>query len=55
MRVYADSSFLLRLVTGESGADRAVATYRGMGRPIPFLFALAHAGGGERGSTASVP
>ncbi|MBX3744414.1 MAG: PIN domain-containing protein [Verrucomicrobiae bacterium] len=38
MRVYADSSFLLRLVTGESGAEQGVAEYRRLGRPpLPYL------------------
>jgi len=36
MRVYADSSFLLRLVTGEAGAHEAGAEYRRLGRPAVF-------------------
>ncbi len=33
MRAYADSSLILRLVTGESGAEQAGAEYRRLGRP----------------------
>ena len=33
MRVYADSSVILRLVTGESGAQQAGAEYRRLRRP----------------------
>ena len=40
MRVYADSSLILRLVTGESGAQRAAAEYRRMGRPTIFYLPL---------------
>jgi len=40
MRVYADSSFLLRLVTGESGAEQAGAEYRRFGRPTVFYLPL---------------
>jgi predicted nucleic acid-binding protein len=40
MRVYADSSFLLRLVTGESGAELAAAEYRRLGRPSVFYLPL---------------
>jgi predicted nucleic acid-binding protein len=40
MRVYADSSFLLRLVTGESGVQEAVAEYRRLGRPAVFYLPL---------------
>ena len=40
MRVYADSSFLLRLVTGESGAHEAGAEYRRLGRPAVFYLPL---------------
>jgi predicted nucleic acid-binding protein len=42
MRVYADSSFLLRLVTGESGAQEAGAEYRRLGRPA-LLYLPLHA------------
>ena len=40
MRVYADSSFLLRLVTGEAGALEAGAEYRRLGRPALFYLPL---------------
>jgi predicted nucleic acid-binding protein len=40
MRVYADSSFLLRLVTGEPGAQQAGAEYRRLGRPALFYLPL---------------
>jgi predicted nucleic acid-binding protein len=40
MRAYADSSFVLRLVTGESGAERAGAEYRRLGRPPVFYLPL---------------
>ena len=40
MRVYADSSFLLRLVTGEPGAEQAGAEYRRLGRPAVFYLPL---------------
>lgn len=40
MRVYADSSFILRLVTGESGAQQAGAEYRRLGRPSLFYLPL---------------
>lgn len=40
MRVYADSSLILRLVTGESGAQEAVAEYRRLGRPSLFYLPL---------------
>lgn len=33
MKVYADSSFILRLITGEPGAEAAGAEYRRLGRP----------------------
>jgi predicted nucleic acid-binding protein len=36
VRVYADSSVILRLVTGESGAQQAAAEYRRLGRPSLF-------------------
>jgi len=40
MRVYADSSFILRLVTGEAGAEQAGAEYRRLGRPPIFYLPL---------------
>jgi predicted nucleic acid-binding protein len=40
VRVYADSSFILRLVTGESGAQQAIAEYRRLGRPGLFYLPL---------------
>ena len=40
MRVYADSSFILRLVTGESGAQQASSEYRRLGRPSLFYLPL---------------
>lgn len=40
MRVYADSSVILRLITGESGADQAAGEYRRMGRPSLFYLPL---------------
>jgi predicted nucleic acid-binding protein len=40
MRVYADSSFLLRLVTGEPGAEQAGAEYRRLGRLSLFYLPL---------------
>ena len=40
MRAYADSSFLLRLVTGESGTEEAVAEYRRLDRPLLFYLPL---------------
>lgn len=40
MRAYADSSFILRLVTGESGTEEAVAEYRRRGRPRLFYLPL---------------
>jgi predicted nucleic acid-binding protein len=40
MRVYADSSFILRLVTGESGAELAAAEFRRLGRPPIFYLPL---------------
>ena len=39
MKVYADSSFILRLVVGEAGSEEAVAVYRQAGRPVlPYLW-----------------
>ncbi len=40
MRAYADSSLILRLVTGEPGAERAAAEYRRLGRPSLFYLPL---------------
>ena len=40
MRVYADSSVILRLVTGEAGAQQAAAEYRRLGRPSLFYLPL---------------
>ncbi|MCC7376193.1 MAG: PIN domain-containing protein [Verrucomicrobiales bacterium] len=39
MKVYADSSFILRLVVGETGSEEAIAAYRQAGRPmLPYLW-----------------
>ncbi len=40
MRAYADSSLILRLVTGESGAHQAAAEYRRLRRPPLFYLPL---------------
>ncbi len=40
MRVYADSSFILRLVTGEHGAEAAAAEYRRLQRPVMIYLPL---------------
>ena len=40
MRVYADSSVILRLITGEPGAQQAAAEYRHLGRPALFYLPL---------------
>ncbi len=40
MRCYADSSFLLRLITGEPGTEQAVAAYRRLGCPRLFYLSL---------------
>ncbi len=40
MRVYADSSLILRLVTGEPGAQQAAAEYRRLGHPSLFYLPL---------------
>jgi hypothetical protein len=40
VRAYADSSLILRLVTGESGAQQAAAEYRRLGRPSLFYLPL---------------
>lgn len=39
MTVYADSSFILRLIAGEADSEAAVAAYRHAGRPVlPYLW-----------------
>lgn len=40
MRAYADSSLILRLITGESGAQQAAAEYRRLGRPSLFYLPI---------------
>src|SRR5439155_10671899 len=40
MRVYADTSFLVRLVAEEAGTAMAVADYRRLGRPAVFFLPL---------------
>jgi predicted nucleic acid-binding protein len=40
MRVYADTSFLVRLVTEEPGTERAMADYHRLGRPPIFYLPL---------------
>jgi predicted nucleic acid-binding protein len=40
VRAYADSSLILRLITGESGAQQAAAEYRRLGRPSLFYLPL---------------
>jgi predicted nucleic acid-binding protein len=40
MRVYADTSFLVRLVTDEPGTDAAIADYRRLGSPAMFYLPL---------------
>lgn len=40
MRVYADTSFLVKLLTQEPGTAAAVANYRRMGRPPVFFLPL---------------
>ena len=42
MRVYADTSFLVKLLTQEPGTKAAVADYRRLGRPPLFLLPLHH-------------
>lgn len=42
MRIYADSSFLVRILTPEPGTANAVNLYRQMGRP-PLFFLKLHA------------
>jgi hypothetical protein len=40
MRVYADTSFLVKLLTQETGTPKAVAEYRRLGRPPVFFLPL---------------
>lgn len=40
MRTYADSSFILRLVTGEADSPQTIATYRRFGSPKLFFLPL---------------
>jgi len=40
MRTYADSSFILRLVTGESDSPATIAEYRRLGTPRLFFLPL---------------
>jgi predicted nucleic acid-binding protein len=40
MRVYADTSFLVRLVTEEPGTEAAIADYHRLGRPAIFYLPL---------------
>ena len=40
MRVYADTSFLVRLVTEEPGTELAMADYHRLGRPAIFYLPL---------------
>src|SRR5262245_31621463 len=40
MRVYADTSFLVRLVTEEPGTETAMAEYHRLGRPAIFYLPL---------------
>jgi predicted nucleic acid-binding protein len=40
MRAYADTSFLVRLLTEEPGTAAAVADYRSLGRPPIFFLSL---------------
>lgn len=42
MRAYADSSFIMRLVTMEAESERAMAEYRRLGYP-PLFFSSLHA------------
>jgi len=42
MKVYADTSFLVQLLTQEPGTKGAVADYRRLGRPRLFLLPLHH-------------
>ena len=40
MRVYADSSFILRLITAEAGSPGAIAEYRRLNNPSLFYLSL---------------
>lgn len=40
MRVYADTSFLVKLLTQEPGTAAAIANYRRLGRPAVFFLPL---------------
>jgi hypothetical protein len=40
VRAYADSSFILRLVTGEAGSPQTITEYRRRGSPKLFLLPL---------------
>jgi predicted nucleic acid-binding protein len=40
VRAYADSSFILRLVTGEEDSPQTIATYRRLGSPKLFFLPL---------------
>ncbi len=40
MRVYADSSFLVKLLSQEPGSNRAIAEYRRLDRPALFFLPL---------------
>jgi predicted nucleic acid-binding protein len=40
MRTYADSSFIIRLLSREPGTEQAVAEYRRLGRPRLFYLPL---------------
>ncbi|HYE30654.1 MAG TPA: PIN domain-containing protein [Methylomirabilota bacterium] len=40
MRAYADSSFLVRLITAESSSAQSIAAYRQLGRPALFFLGL---------------
>lgn len=40
MRTYADTSFIVKLLTEESGTGEAVADYRSLGRPALFFLPL---------------
>ena len=40
MRTYADSSFIVRLLSGEVGSEQVIAEYRRIGRPSIFYLDL---------------
>jgi predicted nucleic acid-binding protein len=40
MRIYADTSFLVKLLSGEAGAPAAAAAYRRLNRPALFYLPL---------------